>query len=637
MHNELQALGAAAALATAILAARFLRADRAKLMAAVGLAALVATASIWALATQTRTLPEAEVKTRPIEVPYDGYVTSTKCRACHPHEYDTWHDSYHRKMTQRATPQSVLGNFDDMRLTLDGKDYHLLREGDEFWVEMDNPVTTLVNAQARVRERIAMTTGSHNMQAYWFETGFTRTMGLMPFTWLIAEQRWTSRRAVFVLPSTDPVVPGLGTWSMVCLKCHATHSRPRIDYEGYVERGHDTHIAELGIACEACHGPAESHVAANQNPARRYSMHLSGDADPTIVNPSRLDPERSTQVCGQCHGQYDYRFTEATMAAWFKNGFAYRPGDDVLKHRTIKFEGDEQFWSDGLIRVAGREYNSLLGSGCHDRGKMTCLSCHVLHQPVDDPRPRQEWANDQLRNISGDQTCLQCHESYAKDIPAHSHHAADSEGSRCQNCHMPHTTYGLMKGVRNHRIASPSVQSTIATGRPNACNQCHLDQTLEWTAEHLHGWYGTEVPKLGTDDKEIAATVQWVLKGDAAQRALMAWSLGWDSAQRASGSEWMVPYLVELMDDPYEVVRTIAQRSLRTLPGYGDFRHDLNGAQEARSAAKVAALSSWRQARAALGEARGPRVLFAADGSLREDLFARLLRQRNNRLVRLFE
>ncbi len=636
MHDELLVLGAATALATALVAARFLRADRSRLVVAIGLAALAATASVWAVATQPPAMPEQEVTARPIETQENGYVTSSTCRACHPHEYSTWHDSYHCKMTRRAGPDTVVGNFDDVRLTLEGKDYHLERQGDEFWVEMANPVTTVADLPARVRQRIAITTGSHNMQAYWYETGFTRTMGLLPFTWQIAEQRWISRRAAFVLPPTDPVDPSLGTWSIICLKCHATNSRPRIDYEGNVQRGADTRVAEFGIACEACHGPAEAHIARNQNPARRYSLHLSGDADPTIVNPRRLEPERSTQVCGQCHASLDYKFTPASMNTWFRDGFAYRPGDDIGKLGTVKFEGEEQFWSDGLIRVAGREYNSLLGSRCHDRGHMTCLSCHVLHQPNDDPRPRHEWANDQLQNLDGDQTCLQCHASYGKDIPAHTHHAAGSTGSRCQNCHMPFTTYGLMKGVRNHRIANPSVPSTLATGRPNACNQCHLDQTLQWTATQLHTWFGTEVPKLGADDQEIAASVQWMLKGDAAQRALMAWSLGWDAAQQASGSEWMVPYLAELIDDPYEAVRIIAERSLRTLPGYDHFRHDLIGATATRSAAKASALEQWQKARPALGSRRET-VLFKPDGSLRDDVFARLLRQRNLRLVRLFE
>ncbi|HEX5053604.1 MAG TPA: C cytochrome precursor [Planctomycetota bacterium] len=636
MTNELLALGAAATLATAVLAARFPRAEHAKLLAMV-LAGSVAVLSIWSVAARDHVPAEAEVLTRPIEVPDDGYVTSAKCRACHAREYSTWHDSYHRKMTQRASPAAVVGDFDDVHLTIEGQDYHLQREGADFWVEMANPVTTLENAPPRVRERIGITTGSHNMQAYWYETRFTRTMGQLPFTWLIAEQRWTSRKSVFVLPPTDPVDPQLGGWSIVCLKCHATHSRPRLDYEGNVQRGADTFVAEFGIACEACHGPGETHVAANRNPSRRYALHLSGEADPTIVNPRRLAPERSTQVCGQCHGQYDYQFTETTMAAWFKNGFAYRPGGDVLEHRKLEFEGDEQFWADGLIRVAGREYNALVGSRCHDRGNMTCLSCHVLHQPDDDARPRLEWANDQLRDVDGDQTCLQCHESYGKDVPSHSHHVAGSEGSRCENCHMPYTTYGLMKGVRNHRIASPSVQSTIATGRPNACNQCHLDRTLEWTASRLHDWYGTEVPKLGPDDRKIAAGVQWALKGDAAQRALMAWSLGWAPAQQASGTEWMVPCLAELIDDPYEVVRLIAERSLRTLSGFADFHSDHTGSAETRRAAKAGVRERWQQARRAIGDDRRAAVLLAADGSLREQEFTHLLRQRNNRVVRLFE
>ncbi|MEO6594190.1 MAG: multiheme c-type cytochrome, partial [Planctomycetota bacterium] len=496
---------------------------------------------------------------------------------------------------------------------------------------------TAVPSPARVRERIVMTTGSHNMQAYWFETGFTRTTGLLPFTWQVSEQRWISRRSAFVMPPTDPADPTPGAWSFICLKCHATHARPRVEFEGNTLSRNDTHVAEFGIACEACHGPAEDHVASNQNPARRYALHMSGEPDSTIVNPARLEGKRATEVCGQCHGSFDYFVDERHMHTWFRDGFRYRPGEDVQKFRKVKFEGDEQFWSDGLIRVAGREYNAVLGSGCYDRGTMTCLSCHVLHQPSDDTRPRLQWANDQLRDISGDQSCLQCHASYGADIAAHSHHAVDSEGSRCQNCHMPHTTYGLMKGVRTHRIASPSVQSTLATGRPNACNQCHLDQTLEWTASHLHDWYGTEKPQLVADDTEIAASVSWMLKGDAAQRALMAWSLGWGPAQKASGSEWMMPYLAELLDDPYEVVRIIAERSLRTLPGYADFRCDLISAAGARSAAKAAALDIWQKGRPAMDASRRDQVLFGPDGNLRADVFARLLRGRNQRLVRLFE
>lgn len=33
------------------------------------------------------------------------------------------------------------------------------------------------------------------------------------------------------------------------------------------------------------------------------------------------------------------------------------------------------------------------------------------------------------------------------------------------------------------------------------------------------------------------------MRGDGSQRALMAWHMGWDSATRASGKDWIVLYL----------------------------------------------------------------------------------------------
>jgi hypothetical protein len=543
-------------------------------------------------------------------------------------------------MTQRASPETVLADFGDVTLTVADKQYRLHRSGDDFLVEMDDPLAPPGSKAARVVRRIGTTTGSHHMQVYWFESGYTRITGLLPFAWQIAEQRWIPRHAAFVLPVQDQIDPELGSWNYICIKCHATNHKPKLDWpSGEPLRGADTHVSEFGIACEACHGPGAEHVAANQDPIRRYSHHLSGDADPTMVNPARLDHVLSTQVCGQCHGQWEYWAVGemARVRDFFAEGFRYRPGQDLLKQRKLKFEGEDQFWPDGLIRVAGREYNALVGSGCFDRGEMSCLSCHVAHQATDDPRPRAQWTDDMLGPASLDRTCLQCHPSYEQDVPAHTHHAAGSEGSRCHNCHMPHTTYGLMKGVRTHRIANPSVTSTLATGRPNACNQCHLDRTLAWTAEHLHAWYGTPVPQLAADDRTIAAAVQWTLRGDAAQRALMAWSLGWEPARQASGRDWIVPYLAELLDDPYDAVRVIAERSLRTMPGYEGFRHDLVGAPAARAAAKDAALAAWRQTATASLDPRRLEVLLAPDGSLRTDEFARLLKLRNHREVKLLE
>ena len=44
---------------------------------------------------------------RPIQSHIAGYVTSNSCRACHPGNYASWHASFHRTMTQVATPRDL--------------------------------------------------------------------------------------------------------------------------------------------------------------------------------------------------------------------------------------------------------------------------------------------------------------------------------------------------------------------------------------------------------------------------------------------------------------------------------------------------------------------------------------------------
>ena len=182
------------------------------------------------------------------------------------------------------------------------------------------------------------------------------------------------------------------------------------------------------------------------------------------------------------------------------------------------------------------------------------------------------------------------------------------------------------------------VKASVETGRPNACNQCHLDQTLEWAAAKLETWYGVTPPPLERDERSVPAGILWLLKGDAGQRALMAWSMGWDSAREASGDEWMGEFLAVLLEDPYANVRYIADRSLRELPGFADFEYDYIADAETRAAARVRALGRWRAGRIEAGEpTTGLHLLHDPEGSLPPDVFARLLADRDDRRVVLKE
>jgi len=420
----------------------------------------------------------------------------------------------------------------------------------------------------------------------------------------------------------------------------------------YDWRNMDTRVAELGIACEACHGPGEKHALANRWPTYRYRQHWSDRSDETIVHPARLSHELSSQVCGQCHGIWVFHGDEAHQE-WWKTGWTYRPGED-LADSTLRILArcnpdfvpddpdylDQMFWSDGMVRVSGREYNGLIESPCFQRGELSCLHCHQMHMSADDPRPVKEWANDQLAHgMDSNQACLQCHPDLDNQtrLIDHSHHPVDSAGSNCYNCHMSYTTYGLLKSIRSHQIDVPSVAASLETGRPNACNQCHLDKTLAWTAEHLAGWYGISSPALDDDERTIAASVLWSLRGDAGQRALMAWSFGWASAHEASGTEWMVPYLSQLMNDPYDAVRYIAYRSLRRLPGYDGLKYDFLGGVQHYSAVTQQVAEPWSRQPKNMNPQRRESVLMDARGRLMRDTARRLLQQRDDRPINLAE
>jgi hypothetical protein len=179
------------------------------------------------------------------------------------------------------------------------------------------------------------------------------------------------------------------------------------------------------------------------------------------------------------------------------------------------------FWPDGMVRVTGREYNGLIESPCYQRGEPSCLSCHEMHPDDRSSSSLEEWRNDQLKaELPGDRACLKCHADFADRIAEHTHHAVDSSGSNCLNCHMPHTTYGLLKTIRSHQIDSPSVGAALSIGRPTACNHCHLDRSLGWTAEHLKSWYSHDIPELTETQLNRSAAVHDLLTGDAAQRVV---------------------------------------------------------------------------------------------------------------------
>jgi hypothetical protein len=456
--------------------------------------------------------------------------------------------------------------------------------------------------------------------------------------WDIRARRWLPTQDSFLQPPSSELVTG-AAWNLACIDCHSVAGVPGAASD---TQPRDTRVAELGIACEACHGPAHEHAAANRSPLRRYLAHLSDAPDPTVVQPARLDHRRASEVCGQCHSSAG----TVDQAAWTSGGQPYRPGDELAGSRDLLRWADEQenprvrawleqepdglvgrFWRDGSIRVAGRELNGLLESPCYQRGELSCLSCHSMHAYED--------ASDQLApGMGADAACLQCHGEYAERIEEHTRHHPGDAGSACYDCHMPHPTYGLFGAMRAHRLDSPSARVSLESGRPNACNLCHADRTLAWTAQHLEQWYGHEPPDLGAEP-EVAAAVRWLLAGDAAQRAIVAWNVGREASRQATGHVTMVPFLANALDDEYSAVRYVAYEALKRFEPYTEVRYDYLAPSEQRAAVARQVIAHWEQAYGA--SERRPELLRSPDGQPRIDAIDALLAVRDRRPIWIIE
>ncbi len=563
-----------------------------------------------------------------------GFVSSETCKECHPKEHASWWQSHHRQMTQVMTTNSVKANFDRVALVSNGERFTMQHNGSSFWVDVED-LDEIAAAKATngrptppLRLPMEMVTGSHYFQVFWLPGGFGNMQIGFPFTWLVQEKRWVERHHAFIRDPNGG--PGRESWNQVCIRCHATGARPMPDQQN---QRFNTHVTELGIACEACHGPAERHVTLQRqkpqplaSPARTPLPNGTADGegkrkpDLAIVQPKDLDHVRSSQVCGFCHSMKWFTDQEG----WKENGFRFRPGDDLETTTPIirPTQLDKQpwltnvlakapeimndfFWPDGMIRVAGREFNGLIESACYQRGKMGCISCHSMHQGPPDKQLK--------KNMESNEACFQCHADFRGKLQSHTHHQAESSGSLCYNCHMPYSAYGLLRGIRSHQIEKPDVKVSLRSGRPNACNQCHLDKTLEWTALRLTEWFNQPPPDLSADDRAISATVKQLIAGDAGQRALAAASMGWESALAASGRNWEGAVLAQALNDPYPAVRFIAGRSLGRLPGFAKFVYDFEWPSDKLENSKRDAAALWQQQSAGKTIRRTPKNFFNPD------------------------
>lgn len=495
-------------------------------------------------------------------------VGSDRCASCHPAEHATWHHSYHRTMTQRAEGDAVLAPFEGERLEALGFSATMTggHARPHVRIERVDPEPGVDPVMLDVD--IELTVGSHRYQQYVARIdrgGGPQERWRLPVAWHVELSRWIHINEAFLTPEgawgeREDYLRHLSRWNDNCIFCHNTEPVPGRDDEGRF----DTEVAELGIACEACHGAASAHVQRHAWPLRRVLAGIVADeGDGSIAHPGRMSTARHADVCGRCHGNRIAQDLDQVM----RQGDGFTPGHPlsevsrpILRDSTLAGQPGEpftaRFWPDGTPRLSAYEYQALQLSACHLDGEgLGCGDCHTMHGP--EPS-MQLWPGH-----DGAAVCQRCHEPGSlSDASASGGHGRHGEAVGCEGCHAPRITYGLLEGMMSHRITVPRPGRWLdRDDQPDACTQCHVDHSRQWAADALDAWARGDAPSSA--DAEPSRVALDLLGGDPIQRALAAHALSWPEAPVDARAR--MAWLVDVLEDDYPAVRWFGFRGLRAM------------------------------------------------------------------------
>ena len=401
--------------------------------------------------------------------PAAEWVGAEACAGCHNAAYDDWQGSHHDLAMQPATPETVLGDFDNATFTYAGTTSRFFRKGERFLVRTDNAKGELETFP------VAYVFGVYPLQQLLLPGPGGRLQALT-IAWdarPAAEggQRWYHLFAGENIRAGDPLHwTGIyHNWNNRCAECHSTDVR-----KGY-EVAHDrynTQFEALDVGCEACHGPGGKHVSlaasGNLGDARwgGFPVNLSAGRE-WQRSPAQSIAEPTTEAakngqlatCGRCHAR------RSTLGD-------YHYGADLLDTHRLATLDTPLYWPDGQIRDEVYVLGSFMQSKMHGAG-VVCSNCHNPH------------SGSLL--AEGNALCSQCHAPEQYDTPQHHHHST-AAGSACVDCHMPATTYMGVDARRDHSLRVPRPDISLETGAPNACRQCHKEQSNDWALSAFQDW-----------------------------------------------------------------------------------------------------------------------------------------------------
>jgi predicted CXXCH cytochrome family protein len=350
------------------------------------------------------------------------FVGSSSCATCHADEHLAWQGSHHDLAMQVATPETVLGDFDNASFTYNGIVTTFSRRGDDFFVTTDGEDGKLTQFP------VPYVFGVYPLQQYLLPLSRGRLQALS-ITWDARPKEQGGQRWYHLYPD-EPIVAGdplhwtgpYQNWNTRCAECHSTDLQKNYDAK---TRTFNTTYEEINVGCESCHGPGSAHIdlaatgklIGGKDSGFQTQLAQRGEWEfppGEAIARRRTALESNAQIdnCARCHAR------RGTLGD-------YHYGADLLDTHRLSLVQSPLYYHDGQIRDEVYVYGSFVQSKMHMAG-VVCSNCHEPHTA-------------QLRT-PGNAICAQCHKPDVYDSTQHHHHPADSAGAQCANCHMPETT-----------------------------------------------------------------------------------------------------------------------------------------------------------------------------------------------------
>ena len=481
----------------------------------------------------------------------DQYVGASVCAQCHAEAHQKWQDSHHYHAMELPTEETVRADFNESKFENYGVTTKFFRKNEKFMVETENEDGAMEEFE------VAYTFGWEPLQQYLVKFPDGR-LQVLPTCWDVEKKAWYHLYPDERIAPEDPLfwTRSLQNWDHMCADCHSTNLHKEFDFSSQT---FSTHYSEINVACESCHGPGRDHVE-----LARSGINWQGVANFALVDINSTNVHQ-IESCAKCHA----RRSMVHPGHHAGNQFL----DHFLPEVTQPWSPEMQaptYHVDGQIDDEVYVYGSYIQSKMFHQG-VKCTDCHDAH-------------TTKLHHYDN-QLCTRCHVPDEKnpagyDNPGHHFHAMGTEGASCVECHMPHKNYMVIDSRRDHSIRIPRPDLSAKFGHPNACNNCHSDQSFEWAADAIDRIKGPDRPKEARHPAAFHAyrtglpgSEDLLIDASADQWAPAFTQSGALLALRAFISDSSNEEAIRQLDSNHSVVRTAAISKLEGLSETKRYQH----------------------------------------------------------------